>query len=346
MKAEHSHKTDELLVKYLLGEASEAEQQQVKQWIGESDENNRHFYHFKLLWDESANLAAVSTVDEDAGWAKFKQRTQAASKKTIPLPTPFRWLKVAAVFLLLAGSSWLGYYFMSQNNDPGTVTKKALANPVNKPFDAKSKDPDAAQPSLTEANEQPRENPAKNESAVTTKPAQAVIDGTTTIEHPRKVASDRKIAATDKKQQFIKEQLLEPHRSNFNHTREFICNETHSPLEICIIQSVKCQDGVPLATSTCSVLEPDESGQLRYKAFDKITKNCNATIQEIRIKQVNTGETYVLNANSKPSTAEDFFNYITGNNKTDMFAGVFEADCNDNNDDCELRFDNGRLIMH
>ena len=109
--------------------------------------------------------------------------------------------------------------------------------------------------------------------------------------------------------------------------------------EICIIQSVKCKkNDQPTAVSTCSVLEPDQSGQLRYKAFDKIAKHCKATIEEITITKITTGETIVLNDHSTPTTAQNFFNHITGKKKGDVFAGMFHCDGNERIDDCGLTF--------
>ena len=115
---------------------------------------------------------------------------------------------------------------------------------------------------------------------------------------------------------------------NYYMANEFVCNGTSCPLEICIVQTFKCQDNKPSAVATCSTLAPDESRQLRYKALDKKGKDCKVTVDEIRIRRVSTGETIVLNAQSKPSTAEEVFSCITGQTKCNMLAGIFDADCN------------------
>lgn len=135
--------------------------------------------------------------------------------------------------------------------------------------------------------------------------------------------------------------------SGYHRTREFVCNGTPCPLEICIIQTISCKNGKPAAISTCNMLLPDQARQLHYKAPEAAGNQCKVTIDEIRIKRVTTGETIVLNAHSKPSTAEELFNCLTGNEKCGMLAGIFEADCNNQQRKHSLKIDNnsGNLIM-
>ncbi len=132
-----------------------------------------------------------------------------------------------------------------------------------------------------------------------------------------------------------------------NRTKEFVCNGTPCPLEICIIQTVHCKNQKPSAIATCNTLEPDQARQLHYKAPDAAGAHCKVTVDEIRIKRLTTGETIVLNAHSKPSTAEEFFNCMTGRQKCGLLAGIFEADCNNQQKTHSLKIDNnsGNLIM-
>src|SRR5579872_4122335 len=102
MKSGNRHIADDVLVKYLLVEASEAEQHQVQEWLRAGDDNKKYFAHFKLVWNESRALAASGTVDTDDAWVRFKQRTR-QTQKGIPQPSSYRWAKIAAALLLLAG---------------------------------------------------------------------------------------------------------------------------------------------------------------------------------------------------------------------------------------------------
>lgn len=330
MKPSNGRITEELLVKYLLGEASGAEQTQVQEWIGESDANRKEYYHFKTIWEESKYVASSSTVNEDAAWERFRERTREQEGRKIPLPGKYRWLKVAAVLLIVAGSGWSIYYNSIDANEANpAIAQQVSTPPVNM--------------LLPEATPAPTAAPEN---------AEQLADNTTTAAAPD--AKSKNIPAANLKsnipsagngKKFLNV-AYEPTMNN-RRTKEYICNATPCPLEICIIQKVKCHDGEWEPVSTCSILEPDRSGQLHYKAFDQITRNCNTDIEEIRIKRVSTGETIVLNAHSKPATAQDFFSYITGDKKGDIVAGMFHKDCNNHSDDCGLVFNNdyGSIIL-
>jgi transmembrane sensor len=112
MRSDMSHINDDLLVKYLLGEATETERSEVQEWIDHSEANRKHFEHFKLIWDESKKIASTSTVNVDDAWGRFQQRTQQQEErpKTITLPAkPINWMRAAAVLVLLAGAGWMAY---------------------------------------------------------------------------------------------------------------------------------------------------------------------------------------------------------------------------------------------
>ena len=117
---------DDLLVKHLTGEATTAEMLQVEQWLA-SDEANQHYYnHFKLIWEQSVQLAASTQVNEQAAWERFQNRVQ---EKTFPSQKTKVWsmnsgLMKAAVFTgLVVGIAWMTWYFF--NNNPGKVVAMA-----------------------------------------------------------------------------------------------------------------------------------------------------------------------------------------------------------------------------
>lgn len=111
--------TDDILVKYLLGEASDEEQVAVQGWVDSNAENKRYFEHFKLIWEQSEKLAAKSTVDEHAAWERFQQRIaqKENAPKVIALPRrQFTFMRAAAAILVLVFCGWLGYFFLEQRN--------------------------------------------------------------------------------------------------------------------------------------------------------------------------------------------------------------------------------------
>lgn len=113
--------TDDVLVKYLLGEATEAEQHTVQQWINKNEGNKKYFEHFRLIWDESKQLASKSSVNEHEAWERFMQRAQredatATKARVVPLRS-YTWMRVAAMLLLLAGAGWLAYMIAGGGNE-------------------------------------------------------------------------------------------------------------------------------------------------------------------------------------------------------------------------------------
>lgn len=70
---------DDLLVKHLTGEATEAEALQVEQWLASDEANKHYFEHFKLIWEESVQLANTTTVNEQQAWERFQNRVQQRS---------------------------------------------------------------------------------------------------------------------------------------------------------------------------------------------------------------------------------------------------------------------------
>jgi transmembrane sensor len=134
---------DDLLVKYLLHEADEAELEQVQQWISLNPANQRYLADFSKIWEESRNLAIHSTVNEDNAWMDFQQRigmrarrssggsaggggddtgmaalnpddgATAGSGRVISkmVNGSRQLLRVAAIFLLVFAGSWLYYNY-------------------------------------------------------------------------------------------------------------------------------------------------------------------------------------------------------------------------------------------
>lgn len=120
MKRMDTPMNDELLVKYLLGEATPGEQQLVDSWLKDDPSHEQYFADFRLIWDTSKKLAATSTVDEEAAWQRFQQRIADAPKtknRVMPFAGAGRvWMRVAAVLVLLVGAG-LGVYFYNSAPD-------------------------------------------------------------------------------------------------------------------------------------------------------------------------------------------------------------------------------------
>lgn len=117
---------DDLLVKFLAGEAEPAERQAVEQWIRESEDNARHYNHFKAIWENSESLALKTTVSEDDAWERFRTKVILKDNQGGEQRGKVRllnsWLRVAAAIVLVtvAGSLAVTYYL---DNRPVTLVQ-------------------------------------------------------------------------------------------------------------------------------------------------------------------------------------------------------------------------------
>lgn len=106
MKQEVNHNIDELLAKFLAGEATPAEGKDVLTWVELSEENRQHFFQLSLVWNETNALTTTNGVDENTAWNTFMQSLP-SSKKVITLG----WIKlVAAAAILITTGIWVAYF--------------------------------------------------------------------------------------------------------------------------------------------------------------------------------------------------------------------------------------------
>jgi transmembrane sensor len=125
MEMDSNDTMDDLLVKYMLGEASDAENIAVDKWLKEKKENRHYFSHFKLIWTQSKELATRSTVNEHEAWERFKKKVEHETP-AVPLnsrPWYSGFLRIAAVLFFAAGAGWL-LYLSLQNDGSQLVTVK------------------------------------------------------------------------------------------------------------------------------------------------------------------------------------------------------------------------------
>ncbi|WP_158799178.1 FecR family protein [Pedobacter sp. L105] len=115
---------DELLAKYMLGEATAAEIEAVDRWVFASEDNLKYFTHFKLIWETSRGLKIESNLNTDDSWAEFKQLTERKNQPEViirPINTYQRWMKIAAIWIAIMGISGLMYTFL-QAGQPRLLT--------------------------------------------------------------------------------------------------------------------------------------------------------------------------------------------------------------------------------
>ena len=125
MEEKFEHINDDLLVKFLLNEATADEQQQVKQWLDAHESNMAYYTQLKNVWEQSLQLAAITTVDENKAWKKFQTRIH-------PVPVrsaKFGWIRIAATIIIIAGVGLLG--FLIYGNRAKQITVVAQQTVMN-----------------------------------------------------------------------------------------------------------------------------------------------------------------------------------------------------------------------
>lgn len=118
--------THELLVKYLLDEASPEEKAEVEQWLSGGEDRQKQLEGMRVILQQSA--VKLPEADEELAWQRFKKRiaeSRIPVKKKTPLLTP---LRMAAVIILLAGIAlWI---FFAQVDRPAPTLAVSSYNKV------------------------------------------------------------------------------------------------------------------------------------------------------------------------------------------------------------------------
>lgn len=310
------------MIRHMAEAVSAEERELVERWL-QDESHLRHFEALKTVW-LSTGMERPADTDADAAWHRLKQRAEKerlSAVRSIPARTRTNIARIAAMLLLAAGV----YAFIRYSG------KSVETMPL-------------AQQTLTSGQEQVSpDDGAPAIHADRTAPQPAVLTAAAAPAASPEPAIKR--GPEDERKPVAKEAA--PHLAEGFKMKEQICNSTLCPLEICIVQSVLCENNKESAIAYCSLLQPDEAGQLHYKVFDTTAAYCQAAVKEISIRRISTGETIVLNDSSAPVTAQEFFDYITGRKKGGIEAGFFEADCNNYCLNETLTLDNrfGNLVL-
>lgn len=98
-----------IINKYLSGEASEAEVQEVFKWINSDSESKKEFLQYKKIWA----LTSTGATDVNNAWALFSQTLKNPPRKDLRIT---RYWIVAAGVLLVFGLGILMQYILSQHS--------------------------------------------------------------------------------------------------------------------------------------------------------------------------------------------------------------------------------------
>ncbi|MDO1451454.1 FecR domain-containing protein [Rhodocytophaga aerolata] len=105
----------ELLSRFLSGDALPEEREQVQAWIEANEQNSALFEQFALLWQKSAKLKEASFIDTTKDWQGVKARIKAEKAKQVihskakEKPLRYQVIKIAAILILTICLGWLTY---------------------------------------------------------------------------------------------------------------------------------------------------------------------------------------------------------------------------------------------
>lgn len=117
---------DDLIGKYLAGEASAEERAEVDAWRKRQAENESYFHHLQLIFDRAGKIKTTQRFDADKAWNKVKDQLPGKGKQVFVL-----WrtnvLRAAAV---LAFGIGLGYFVYQEMNPAAAPVVIAASNAV------------------------------------------------------------------------------------------------------------------------------------------------------------------------------------------------------------------------
>ncbi|MDR2921648.1 MAG: FecR domain-containing protein [Tannerella sp.] len=119
---------NEIIVRYLNGEATLEEKQQVLAWLRKDRENKKIFSEIRDIWIASIS-SAISDEEVCDAFAYFEQRIDRHERKGIKHTRYSLWhIAAAAAILLLCSLS--GYFFGKQSAFTGTTENMFVMNQV------------------------------------------------------------------------------------------------------------------------------------------------------------------------------------------------------------------------
>jgi transmembrane sensor len=115
---------DELIGKYLAGEASASERTEVDNWASMSVANKQYIEQMKTVFNKAASIREWQQFDADAAWNKMKSRMQPSAKTVAMKPqrnAAIYW-RVAASLLFILSVGYGMYAWLQKPTDMLAIT--------------------------------------------------------------------------------------------------------------------------------------------------------------------------------------------------------------------------------
>ena len=138
MKKNSKHITIEgMIARFLNGDFTEREKEDLEIWMNEDPENRKTVEELRKIWDHSENIKSFQSDDADEDWLKIKKRINFGSRRHIApaflKENVIRFLRVAAVLIILMGIGFLAKQFIFRTPDMITVSTGDFKNEIMLP---------------------------------------------------------------------------------------------------------------------------------------------------------------------------------------------------------------------
>jgi len=105
VNADYMEMNDDLLITFLLDEATADQVIKVEKWLEQDISNRRRLEQFRKIWETSKTMQFSEPIDAQASLQLLKQKI-ANRKDVVKMPRSLPMLKIAASFLLICGGAW------------------------------------------------------------------------------------------------------------------------------------------------------------------------------------------------------------------------------------------------
>jgi ferric-dicitrate binding protein FerR (iron transport regulator) len=120
--------SDALLARYLAGETTTDENQQVLNWCALNARNSKYVDGLRQLWNTSSSSLSPLPFDADAAWQRIQTRMSPLKERQVEAPNRFRIYRVAAAVAFLIGSAVVIWRMtaISKTSDDATVAMVSI----------------------------------------------------------------------------------------------------------------------------------------------------------------------------------------------------------------------------
>jgi transmembrane sensor len=108
---------DEMLVRYLAGETTRQEAEEVQSWADSDPENARKLADFKAIWEAETPAQALADFDTHAAWSRISGRLGPRSIAQALRFNGKRILTIAATVTLLAVGAWFAWDLLREQEE-------------------------------------------------------------------------------------------------------------------------------------------------------------------------------------------------------------------------------------